>query len=251
MERVLGLSGPVVICRRIGRQTTTGAVRTRRVDGALGPRGADRAGRRGARAAGVEPGERVERAARRSWRGATRSPPGSTPTRTRRRGAAGAGPRLARLRPARADRRRRRDASGPRCRSCSGSAAPSCAARSTCWSSARARRRWSSTTRPTASTAPSPGRARRPLRDPAHDLRAAPSPRRCGAAEVEVAYVFLERPEEPALTMLGAAEMEAGPRAPGSGDRPHRRRRVPCRPAGAARLGPLPRLPAWSARARL
>ena len=31
-----------------------------------------------------------------------------------------------------------------------------------------------------------------------------------GAAEVEVAYVFLERPEEPVLTMLGPAEMEAG-----------------------------------------
>ena len=31
-----------------------------------------------------------------------------------------------------------------------------------------------------------------------------------GAAEVEVAYVFLERPEEPALTALGPAEMEAG-----------------------------------------
>jgi len=31
-----------------------------------------------------------------------------------------------------------------------------------------------------------------------------------GATEVEVAYVFLERPEEPALTTLGPAEMEAG-----------------------------------------
>jgi hypothetical protein len=31
-----------------------------------------------------------------------------------------------------------------------------------------------------------------------------------GASEVEVAYVFLERPEEPALTTLGSAEMEAG-----------------------------------------
>ncbi len=31
-----------------------------------------------------------------------------------------------------------------------------------------------------------------------------------GAPEVEVAYVFLERPEEPALTVLGSAEMEAG-----------------------------------------
>jgi ATP-dependent exoDNAse (exonuclease V) beta subunit len=31
-----------------------------------------------------------------------------------------------------------------------------------------------------------------------------------GAAEVEVAYVFLDRPEEPALTTLGPAEMETG-----------------------------------------
>jgi ATP-dependent exoDNAse (exonuclease V) beta subunit len=31
-----------------------------------------------------------------------------------------------------------------------------------------------------------------------------------GAPEVEVAYVFLERPEEPALTVLGRAEMDAG-----------------------------------------
>ncbi len=31
-----------------------------------------------------------------------------------------------------------------------------------------------------------------------------------GAPEVEVGYVFLERPEEPVLTVLGAAEMEAG-----------------------------------------
>jgi ATP-dependent exoDNAse (exonuclease V) beta subunit len=31
-----------------------------------------------------------------------------------------------------------------------------------------------------------------------------------GAPEVEVAYVFLERPEQPAVTVLGAAEMEAG-----------------------------------------
>ena len=31
-----------------------------------------------------------------------------------------------------------------------------------------------------------------------------------GAPEVEVAYVFLERPDEPVLTHLGQAEMEAG-----------------------------------------
>jgi ATP-dependent helicase/nuclease subunit A len=31
-----------------------------------------------------------------------------------------------------------------------------------------------------------------------------------GVDEVEVAYVFLERPEEPALTVLGSAEMESG-----------------------------------------
>jgi ATP-dependent exoDNAse (exonuclease V) beta subunit len=31
-----------------------------------------------------------------------------------------------------------------------------------------------------------------------------------GASEVEVAYVFLERPEEPAITTLGAEEMETG-----------------------------------------
>jgi ATP-dependent helicase/nuclease subunit A len=31
-----------------------------------------------------------------------------------------------------------------------------------------------------------------------------------GAPEVEVAYVFLERPEQPAVTVLGTAEMEAG-----------------------------------------
>ena len=68
------------------------------------------------------------------------------------------------------DRAARDAGSGPRCRSCSASAAPSCAARSTCWSSATARRRWSSTTRPTASTART-RRARRPLRDPALDLR--------------------------------------------------------------------------------
>ncbi len=74
------------------------------------------------------------------------------PLRRARRGAGrravGAGPRLARLRRCGTGSRPSRPV--PRCRSCSGSAAPCCAARSTCWSSATAPHPWSSTTRPTA-----------------------------------------------------------------------------------------------------
>ena len=93
-----------------------------------------------------------------SWSRPTRPPRGSGDGEGLVDELLGAGPRLARLAaPGRADRRRAAG-SGPRCRSCSASATPSCAARSTCWSSARARRRWSSTTRPTASTAPTPPR---------------------------------------------------------------------------------------------
>ena len=100
------------------------------------------------------------------------------------------------------DRPRRPRGCEPRCRSCSASAAPCCAARSTCWSSARERRRWSSTTRPTGSAA----RRRRSTpaaTGPSARSTPSPSPRRCGAEEVEVAYVFLERPEEPVVSRLG------------------------------------------------
>ena len=71
------------------------------------------------------------------------------------------------------------------------------------------RRRWSSTTRPTASTAPSPAEhaARYETQRAIYALAVAESR---GAPEVEVAYVFLERPDEPVLTRLGAAEMATG-----------------------------------------
>ena len=138
-------------------------------DDALGARGADRAGGRRARAARVEPGERVERAV----------------------GGAGATPRA---------RRRARPGRGPmprRCwRPCAAGSAPSCASGSLRRGTgagrgadpARGRRHrparldrppgrargraaaGRSTTRPTASTG-RPRGARRPLRDPAHDLR--------------------------------------------------------------------------------
>ncbi len=72
----------------------------------------------------------------------------------------------------------------------------------------RRSRRWSSTTRPTGSTARSPGEhaARYETQRTIYALAAAES---LGAAEVEVAYVFLERPEEPVLFRLGPAEMDA------------------------------------------
>ena len=63
------------------------------------------------------------------------------------------------------------------------------------------------------------------------------------AEEVEVAYVFLERPDEPIVSYLDAEEMEIATRAAGGNDRPHRPRRVPRRPGGRSRLVPLPRLP--------
>ncbi len=69
-----------------------------------------------------------------------------------------------------------------------------------------------------------------------------PSPSRSGAAEVEVAYVFLERPDEPALTRLGPAADGGRPRRARGDDRPDRPRRVPGRRTGGTRLVPLPRL---------
>ena len=54
-----------------------------------------------------------------------------------------------------------------------------------------------------------------------------------GAEEVEVAYVFLERPEEPVLTVLGPEEMAAGRAALERSIAADQRRRVPRRPARA------------------
>ncbi len=144
-----------------------------------------------------------------SWRAGTRPRPGSipvqpTPSPCSTRCAAGSARRSCASGSAPA-----RPGSGPRCRSCSASAAPCCAARSTCWSSATAPRRSSSTTRPTASTAPSPEEhaGDYEIQRAIYALAVAES---LGAEEVEVAYVFLERPDEPVVTCLGATEMEAG-----------------------------------------
>ena len=125
----------------------------------------------------------------------------------------------------------RRRASAPRRRSCSASPARSCAARSTCWSSARGRRRSSSTTRPTASTAPA-----RPSTPPAtrSSATSTPSPWPSRAA----------RPRWRSPTSSSSARrsrrLPARPGRDGGGagatrrrHRPDRRGRVSGRPAAA------------------
>ena len=104
MERVLGLGASTRSLSPTGYKLHT-RPRRERCD-ALGPRGADRTGRRRARAAGVEPGERVARAP-----GGAGAPPRrgrrARSGADRRGDAAGACPRLARLSPAPGDRRQR------------------------------------------------------------------------------------------------------------------------------------------------
>ena len=164
-------------------------------------------GRR-ALAARVEPGQRVARAARRAGR-RTAIAAGARGRASGAEELLGARPRLARLAaaaragPRRARSRGRGAAAARRRRT------RSCAARSTCWSSATARRRWSSTTRPTASAAPRPAeRAARYATQRAIYALAVAEAR--GADEVEVAYVFLERPEEPVAR--AARRLRAGDR---------------------------------------
>ena len=48
------------------------------------------------------------------------------------------------------------------------------------------------------------------LRDPAGDLRRPAVAEALGSSKVELAYVFLERPEEPAVAVWGECELEAG-----------------------------------------
>ena len=201
MERVLGLAASG---RAASRMPEAGATAPSAAAG-----GADGARCRRARAARVEPGERVARAARGAG-ATTRARRGSRPGRRRPpRRAAGAGPRLARLRPL---RRARRAGPGGGARRgpapARGRRAPSCAARSTSWSSGRAPRRSSSTTRPTASTAPTPAEhaSRYETQRAIYALAVAESR---GVEEVEVAYVFLERPDEPQTSVFGPGEMDA------------------------------------------
>ena len=69
-----------------------------------------------------------------------------------------------------------------------------------------------------------------------------------GAPEVEVAYVFLERPEEPAVSLPRPRGDGSRPRRAGADHRPDHRARVPGRRPRGTRLVPLPRLPGaqWS-----
>ncbi len=127
----------------------------RRGGAALGAGGADDPGARRPRPARVEPREWLGGAAARRSCEARPQPRGSTqtprawPRRCWDPFAAGSARRCCATGWPPAP-----TASGPRRRSCSALARPSCAARSTSWSSGRAPRRWSSTTRPTGSTAP-------------------------------------------------------------------------------------------------
>ena len=195
-------------------------------------------GRRRPRAARVEPGERVGRRQRGAGRAHAGRPRSRLRAPARRRCWRRFG--LARLELLRRADRAGATRAGPRCRCCSGSAAPSCAARSTCWSSGTAGPPLVVDYKTDRLGGDEPGRARRPLRDPARDLRAR---RRRGArrAEVEVAYVFLERPEEPVVTArperdgAGREQLEATIAAIGAASSRSPRR--------ATRLGPLPRLP--------
>ena len=230
MERVLGLAPSERTLSRIGSKSAF--ARARRRSDAVGAGGAERPGRRRARAARVEPGERLARAAPRSWRGATPSPPGSTRAR-------------------------------PTPRSCSGRCAAGSARRCCASEIAGATRvraevpillgvggtvlRGSIDLLVEREGAPplvvdyktdrlggaDPRGARRRLRDPARDLR--PGRRRgLGADEVEVAYVFLERPDEPVVSSpRRRAEMAAGQRAP-------RARRSPGSPAASSPSPPNP-----------
>ena len=217
-----------------------GRRRRRRGRGAVGAGRAERAGRRGARAAGVEPGQRVARADGGAGAPARARPPAST---WRRAGLAEEllgpvrdwlGSAAARARSRAATRVR---AEVPILLGAGGTvlrgsidllverdgAPPLVVDYKTDRSTARTRR------------------PRRPLRDPAGDLR--PRRRRgLGADEVEVAYVFLERADAPSRTVLTRPTWT--PARPAS--MPPSRRSAPAssrRPRSRAHLGPLPRLP--------
>ena len=243
MERVLGLPATSVrssVRMAGGKCERSGAESGRRRPSAREER--ERPRRRRARAAGVEPGQRLGRAERGAGAAATRSRRGSSPAR-------------------------------PTPRSCwsrcaSGSPPRSCASGSPGADRVRAEvplllgvggtvLRGSIDLLVEREGAPplvvdyktdrlgdeDPGRPRRPLRDPAGDLRARQRRRRSAPSEVEVAYVFLERPEEPGD--LPASE----PRRWGAG-----RERLaasiariaagefPVAPEERPRLGPVPRL---------
>ena len=62
------------------------------------------------------------------------------------------------------------------------------------------------------------------------------------ARRVEVAYVFLERPEEPVIELFDSEQMDGPAAGPGRGRRSDRSRRVR-RTGRATRLGALPGLP--------
>ena len=188
----------------------------------------------------------------RSWRGATRSPPGLIWTevdrRRRRSGgrlrrrkscsgrcATGSARRCAR-------RSRRRRGSGPRCRSC-------CAPKGTVlrgsidllveregapplvvdYKTDRLR-----------GEDPAERAAHYEIQRSIYALAAAES---LGADEVEVAYVFLERADAPARTILTARRHGRRPGPHRRRGRRDQRRRVRPRPRTRAHLGPLPRLP--------
>ncbi len=100
-----------------------------------------------------------------------------------------------------------RGACAPRCRSCSRSTAPSCAARSTCSPSAgRAPLVVDYKTDRLAGTSPPSTPRDYEIQRSIYALAVAESRE---AEEVEVAYVFLERPDDPQVERLGPAELEA------------------------------------------
>ena len=72
-----------------------------------------------------------------------------------------------------------------------------------------------------------PGRARAAATRSSRTIYALAVAEARGASEVELAYVFLERPEEPVVASWGPGEIAAG-RAPSlrSGDRAERRHRL-------------------------
>ena len=161
-----------------------------------------------------------------------------------RPGAAGPGRGAARRRcatgsappSARADRRRRDAGSGPRCRSCSASA--STVLRGSI--DLLVEREGAPPlvvdykTDRLDGADPAEHAARYEIQRTIYALAVAEA---CGAAEVEVAYVFLERPEEPALAAARPGRDGGRPRAPGGDDRPDRRAASSRSPPRAARPG--------------
>ena len=247
------------------RRGNCGWASGRRRRGAIGAGRTERAGRRGARVAGVERGEWMGRAERRAGaaprarRWARSGPSRAAGSGTRRvggwardrrsgcRGAARAGAGLARLRSA-ARRSRGRRGFGRRCRSCCAPRGPCCEGRSTYWSSARGRRRWSSTTRPTDCAARTRPSAQRTTRSSARSTR---SPRRRASGPTRSRSPTSSSSAPTPRPARSSPAPTWTPARPAS--TPPSRRSAPATSARAgarAHLGPLPRLPRLGAAVR-